>query len=119
MPYQVVWDRCNMFSDDQEGAAETLRRGQRVPQHFIDADPPQIERLAVIGAIQFFEDPPAVPVVATAQQVNADLGTQPLPDNLEELSVEQLKQEASNRHVDLGDARRKEEIIARLRSGTA
>lgn len=115
MPYQVVWAKCNVFNGTSEGDALQLVRGQRVPDEIVAADPVQTERLAVIGAIQFFEEPPAVPVAPTAQEVNADLGTQPLPDNLEELSVDQLKAEAAARHIDLGDAKRKEEIITKLR----
>ena len=115
MPYQVVWAQCNLFNGTKEGDAITLTRGQRVPKEIEQKDPVQVERLAVIGAIQYYEEPQAVPAEPTAQQVNADLGTQPLPENLDELSVEQLKGEAAARHIDLGDAKRKDEIIAKLR----
>ena len=116
MPYQVVWAQCNVFNGTKEGDAVVLARGQRVPKDVEENDPVQVERLAVIGAIQFFEEPPAVPLVATAQEVNADLGTQPLPENLDDLTVQQLQEEAAARHIDLGDAKRKDEIIAKLRA---
>jgi hypothetical protein len=105
-----------VFTEDTEGASQTLVRGQRVPEKLVNDDPIQIERLAVIGAIQFFEEPPAVPAVPTSHEVTVESGVQPLPENLEDLTVEQLRAEADTRHIDLGDARRKEEIIARLRS---
>ena len=116
MPYQVVWAQCNVFNGTKEGDAVVLARGQRVPKDVEENDPVQVERLAVIGAIQFFEEPPAAPAVPTAQQVNADLGTQPLPENLDDLTVQQLQEEAAARHIDLGDAKRKDEIIAKLRA---
>lgn len=115
MPYQVVWAQANLFNGTKEGDSITLARGQRVPKEIEENDPVQVERLAVIGAIQYFEEPPAVPAVPTAQQVNADLGTQDLPENLEDLTVEQLREEAAARHIDLGDAKKKDEIIAKLR----
>lgn len=47
MPHQVIWPKCNIFSED--GEATTLERGDFLPD---GVDATQLETLSVIGAVR-------------------------------------------------------------------
>lgn len=51
MAHQVIWAKMNVF--DADGNPTVLKRGQLLPDG-IDAI--QVERLSIIGAVQFVED---------------------------------------------------------------